>query len=405
MSNFCSGDNDGTQQLATKGLHGYSSPFRSLLDAAIDIVSQGSSSKASVEMKIFQTVQGHQGIPNILNLGGFIIPRPMCISSDLKDVQVCNGYYETRNKLTCKSVIEPRVQNYWIISTKGESLIGAKPYDIARAALDGIIGHFNLFLIGYLHQDVSYDSIYKMPKAVQRSRDDIQKTNICFSHPKLQKTSKFNFLLEHMSECSGFIVDGDQAVEWRKGREAGRHRSGTLPFMSYRITRGWILDEFILHTAIDDLESFAWVVLWCALHKLENPSKLEALWIERLTADELRHVLGGKISIIFDLSKKSAIRTLTFSKPLVLLLPLVSKWLSVAREAAERLDTFLRDFVEDSPHETLEDVITDSVFANEENGLYDQLKDMCIGVYAEYLQAGVGFLKSRMERPTAKPTA
>lgn len=140
MSNSCLGDNDGTQQLASKGLRDYSSPFRSLLDAAVDIVSQDSSSKESVEMKIFQPVQGHQGIPYILNLGGFIIPRPMCIFSDLKNVQVCNGYYGTRNKQTSKPIIEPRVQNYWIISTKGESLIGAEPYDIARAALDGIIG-------------------------------------------------------------------------------------------------------------------------------------------------------------------------------------------------------------------------------------------------------------------------
>lgn len=177
--------------------------------------------------------------------------------------------------------------------------------------------------------------------------------------------------------------------------------------MSLRITRGWILDEFILHTAIDNLESFAWVVLWCALHKLKNPSKLEAFWIKRLTADKSRQVLDfldGKTGIIYDLSKKS-INAMTFSKPLLLLLPLVSKWLSVSREAAERLDMFLLDFVEDSPHETLKNVIADSVFANEENGLYDQLEDMCIDVYAEYLQAGVGFLKSRMERPTTKPTA
>ncbi|KAH8108716.1 hypothetical protein DFH11DRAFT_1070053 [Phellopilus nigrolimitatus] len=387
-----------TQQLANKGKPecGYYSALCSSLNIDFDI-SQGSSSRTYIVMKMFQTVQGHRGIPSTLDLGCFTVSLPIRIFSDLGSVQICNEYYGMQS-------IGRLVQNYLATSTEGESLLGAEPYDIARAAVDGMIGHLNLFLIGYLHQDISCDNVLRMPEVVQLIRGDIQKTNSCLSHPKLQKTGELNFLSEHMNECLGFIIDGDQAVEWRKGREAGRDRSGTLPFMSQRITRGWILDEFILHTAIDDLESFAWVVLWCALHKLENPSKLEAFWIERLTADKLRQVLDGKTGIIYDLSKLS-INAMTFSKPFVLLLPLVSKWLSVAREAAERLDTFLLDFVEDSPHESLEDVIADSVFANEEHGLYDQLEDMCIGVYAEYLQAGMEFLKSRMERPTAKPTA
>ncbi|KAH8119828.1 hypothetical protein DFH11DRAFT_1754236 [Phellopilus nigrolimitatus] len=354
-------------------------------------------SRASAEMKMFEAVQGQHGIPDIL--GGFTVPHPTDIFSDLEDVQICDDYYGKQKRPTCDPIVEPRVQNYLIALTEGESLVGAEPYDIGHAAVDGIIGHFNLFLNGHLHRDVSSGNVLRMPKVVQRSRDYIQKMNACFSHPKVQNTGEFIFLLEYMSECLGFINDGDQAIEWRKDRESGRHRSGTLPFMSQRITRGWILDEFILHTAIDDLESFAWLVLWCALYGLENPSNLEALWIERLTADDLHQVLDRKTGIITDLSKESTRLTMPFSKPLVQLLPLASDWLSLSQEAAERLDMFLLTFVANSQYETLEDVIADFVLAKE---FYDQLEDLSIDFYTKYLWTGVKFLQSRKEEPTIK---
>ncbi|KAH8108714.1 hypothetical protein DFH11DRAFT_1069847 [Phellopilus nigrolimitatus] len=399
VSDFRSVKVDGTQQLTSKDTpeHDYYGLLYSSL-VAVYIVSLGLSSRASVEMTMSQILQGHHDTPDILKLGDITVPRPTRIFSDLKDIQACNGYYRMRN-VGCP------IRNYLITSTKGESLIGAEPYDIARAAVDGIIGHLNLFLLGYLHQNVSCDNVLKMPEVVQLSRDDIQKTNICFSHPNLQKIGKFDFLMEHMNERLGFIVDDDEAVEWRKGREAGRHRSGTMPFISSRIIRGWAYDKFTLFTAIDDLESFAWMVLWCALHKLKNPTMLEAFWIEFLSSNTFRRVLYGKSSILDELSKELTRDTSTFSKPLMLLLPLVSKWLSVAQKATDRLDTFLLAFVKISQYETLEDVIADSVFANERNGFYEQLEDLCIDVYAEYLQAGVEFLKSSNEQPTMKPAA
>ncbi|KAH9159622.1 hypothetical protein EDB89DRAFT_2107623, partial [Lactarius sanguifluus] len=59
--------------------------------------------------------------------------------------------------------------------------------------------------------------------------------------------------------CRGFLVDGDHAIEWRKGAiTPSLGRSGTLPFMSARLLDEWRLNNLVLHTAIDDLESFLW---------------------------------------------------------------------------------------------------------------------------------------------------
>ncbi|KAH9040469.1 hypothetical protein EDB85DRAFT_1850184, partial [Lactarius pseudohatsudake] len=63
--------------------------------------------------------------------------------------------------------------------------------------------------------------------------------------------------------CRGFLVDGDHAIEWHKDTiTPSLERSGTLPFMSTRLLNQWRLNRPVLRTAIDDLESFLWVLVW-----------------------------------------------------------------------------------------------------------------------------------------------
>src|ERR1700730_5131956 len=45
---------------------------------------------------------------------------------------------------------------------------------------------------------------------------------------------------------------------------------GTLPFVSIRLLWAWLLDESIIHTAVDDLESFIWLLSWTLVHILKN---------------------------------------------------------------------------------------------------------------------------------------
>ena len=39
-----------------------------------------------------------------------------------------------------------------------------------------------------------------------------------------------------------------------------------MPFVSMRILDAWEAREKIIHTALDDLESFLWLLIWCIVH-------------------------------------------------------------------------------------------------------------------------------------------
>src|SRR5215472_5656254 len=87
-----------------------------------------------------------------------------------------------------------------------------------------------------------------------------------------------------ITRCAGILTDGDLAIKWNDdSRSRANHRSvsllihclvrcsfyvyqGTLPFISSRLLSEWCLEEEeapkSTHTAIDDLESFLWVLVW-----------------------------------------------------------------------------------------------------------------------------------------------
>ncbi|KAH9036428.1 hypothetical protein EDB84DRAFT_1398059 [Lactarius hengduanensis] len=112
-----------------------------------------------------------------------------------------------------------------------------------------ILGHYNLFLGGVLHRDVSSGNILRLREPI----------------PRLPGLSMGLLgLPEKDAElCRGFLVDGDHAIEWHKDAiTPSLERSGTLPFMSTRLLNQWRLNRPVLHTAIDDLESFLWVLVW-----------------------------------------------------------------------------------------------------------------------------------------------
>ncbi|KAI9428348.1 hypothetical protein H4582DRAFT_1765104, partial [Lactarius indigo] len=108
-----------------------------------------------------------------------------------------------------------------------------------------ILGHYNLFLGGILHRDVSSENILRLREPIDRA-------------PGLS-VSLLDLHDQDVKLCRGFLVDGDHAINWRKDAiTPSLERSGTLPFMSTRLLLDWRLDRPVLHTAIDDLESFLW---------------------------------------------------------------------------------------------------------------------------------------------------
>ena len=43
-----------------------------------------------------------------------------------------------------------------------------------------------------------------------------------------------------------------------------------MPFVSMRILSAWSMKEKIIYTALDDLESFLWLLIWCIVHATKD---------------------------------------------------------------------------------------------------------------------------------------
>ncbi|KAH9159621.1 hypothetical protein EDB89DRAFT_1864685, partial [Lactarius sanguifluus] len=117
-----------------------------------------------------------------------------------------------------------------------------------------VIGHYNLFLGGILHRDISCGNILRLREPINRS-------------PGLHELVPILGRNVNPDVCRGFIIDGDHAIEWRKSATApSLGRSGTLPFMSMRLLEAWDYGEPALHAAVDNLESFLWVLIWSIVY-------------------------------------------------------------------------------------------------------------------------------------------
>jgi hypothetical protein len=71
--------------------------------------------------------------------------------------------------------------------------------------------------------------------------------------------------------------------------------------MSVRLLNGWIRHKFTLHTAIDDLESFAWSVLWASLKcvPVESLTLKESGWLVGLASDSVGAVSRAEESVAY----------------------------------------------------------------------------------------------------------
>ncbi|GJJ13659.1 hypothetical protein Clacol_007915 [Clathrus columnatus] len=155
-------------------------------------------------------------------------------------------------------VPEERVHVRLLISTQGVPLEHARgPKQLLQAILHAMIGYSVIFKRRWLHRDVSIGNVLLMKKAKKRKRimgfEDILTKDI---------------LEKYFEKCVGFITDGDLAVNWdTSDREHARQRSGTPPFMSCRLLRS--MNQEVFHSAIDDLESFVWVLFWAILSVMQ----------------------------------------------------------------------------------------------------------------------------------------
>ncbi|KAJ7083686.1 hypothetical protein B0H15DRAFT_802728 [Mycena belliarum] len=130
------------------------------------------------------------------------------------------------------------------------------PRDLLEALVHAMIGYINLLDQDYQHHDISNGNILLVePFEVASSSDEILGTRHFFG----------------IRKCRGILVDGADGKEQQANR---RSLQNTLPFMSQDMLDEMDWPSNTTHTALDDLESFIWVLVWECLHKGKSRNSL-----------------------------------------------------------------------------------------------------------------------------------
>ncbi|KAG9224224.1 hypothetical protein CCMSSC00406_0004723 [Pleurotus cornucopiae] len=245
------------------------------------------------EEDIFRSVQGYIGIPDIL-IGyeaqqfhtSENVPEFWPIKFRKNNEDAINPPDEGTATLISDSTaqaFEVRCHRHLVIETMGHPLdetLG--PPKLARALQHAAMGHCALFTQGrYLHRDVSNGNIIVLDEPVTRRIPDLLTSVI------------------QSQDCVAFLIDGDVAKRWSSAEQSS-HRFGTLPFLSLRISTEWASGGQASHTPIDDLESFAWVLLYELLHWAPSRTQSETRWWKLLNADGVSHMPVSKRSILYE---------------------------------------------------------------------------------------------------------
>ncbi|GJJ15857.1 hypothetical protein Clacol_010135 [Clathrus columnatus] len=240
--------------------------------------------------------EGEISFPTIWNDDG---PE---LSSNLQTVESKPKSKQSSNPPITVELNEPeeRVHVRLLISTQGVPLEHARgPRQLLQAVLHAMIGYSVIFRRRWLHRDVSIGNVLLMKTPKKRKRI-VGFENILTN----------DILEKYFKEYAGFITDGDLAVNWNiPDRERAKQRSGTPPFMSCELLRSMNQEAF--HSAIDDLESFVWVLFWAILSVMQ-------LREAKFSQDEERYWTSLKSRDLFTLRTKREFPDTLFKQQIAL---------------------------------------------------------------------------------------
>ncbi|KAF7416024.1 hypothetical protein PC9H_002811 [Pleurotus ostreatus] len=238
------------------------------------------------EEDIFRSVQGYIGIPDIL-IGyeaqqfhtSKNVPEFWPIKFRKNNEDAMNPPDEGTATLISDSTaqaFEVRCHRHLVIETMGHPLdetLG--PQKLARALQHAAMG-----------------IVPCSPKVVTSIVMSVMATSLFLDEPVPRR-------IPDIQDCVAFLIDGDGAQRWGSAEQSS-HRFGTLPFLSLRILTEWASGGQASHTPIDDLESFAWVLLYELLHWAPSRTQSETRWWKLLNADGVSHMPVSKRSILYE---------------------------------------------------------------------------------------------------------
>ncbi|KAJ3982176.1 hypothetical protein F5890DRAFT_1476372 [Lentinula detonsa] len=165
----------------------------------------------------------------------------------------------------------------------GHSLESAKDLrSLVQAVLHAHLGYYNMCQKNYQHRDISIGNVRMVDEPIKTERFDIPNPNET-QREILDLCSKLGI----DDRCSGFVIDGDLAVDWNRHftEENLATRSGTPEFMSSTLLN-WVFRDHV-HSPVDDYCSFYFLTQWaCAFRELstedkpKNPDHLQQLQSE-----------------------------------------------------------------------------------------------------------------------------
>jgi hypothetical protein len=143
---------------------------------------------------------------------------------------------------------------------------------------------------------------------------------------------------------------------------------GTLPFMSIRLLDAWDLGTQALHTAVDDLESFLWVLVWSLVHIFKWAANIHN---ENSVIHRLERIFSSR-DLPETLRKECITKRRWTDK---VFLDLIQDWLMISEESrkvVEQLQTAL--------------LTANDMDARE--SIFDELDEHCKEAYKDFIQAG-----------------
>lgn len=207
--------------------------------------------------------------------------------------------------------------------------------------------------------------------------------------------------------CQGILIDGDHAIKWHDHVIArsserlvccmysiffGSHSylccvlQGTLPFMSQHLlfallndTSVPVLQIPVLHTPVDDLESFLWVLVWSVVHILKGAAKIKTDRHSKVL--RIVHYLSSQC--IPDILVREI--ALQHDWPDMVFKDLLLEWLQITKKSQTEVNQLAKTLLKSST--------TDA----ERNSKFDAIDKYCRGVYKEYIQAGYKHLQAIRE--------
>jgi hypothetical protein len=195
--------------------------------------------------------------------------------------------------------------------------------------------------------------------------------------------------------CRGVLIDGDRAIKWREDSIASSSeksvccnvfhiifrphpnlcyvQQGTLSFMSRHLIRALELGHNALHTPVDDLESFLWVLVWSVTHilkwaagvKMTNENSIINQLAKCLSSRYVREIHAREDTLAYEWEEK------VFGG-------LLRDWLYISQRSRIKLND-LQDTL------LLQDSLG-NVAAREQS--LNCIEEHCVGVYKDFMKAG-----------------